>query len=671
MVLINGIKYACERCIRGHRVTTCNHTDQPLMMIKPKGRPSTTCAYCKELRKSKGIKPPGTCTCGRQEKKRLAQKAKEETRAKARELAGKNCTCNNSNIIDGIEISKENMIKKCPVHSKKTKRSPSKKRTTTNSTTGSISSSINHNHHNHHPNNKPRAGIFPRVNSSTSLDSNFLSASSILSDSSNHLSTNFIDSDILSGKITKDYHHVPSLASISSLQSSNSLDQNISSPQSPPLGAMQFNFITGGFNNNNNNNNINNSSGLHNVSRNWDNSNGKSYSNHNQSQNGSNISSSQINLNMLGSSSNNSHTNMGKNYQSSFHIGSPPVGNKSALASPPLKPNPGAVIVPLEEFVPPDLNGVGRVTDSSSYVNDWALNGGENASFKEYGSRSDSRKSSIVPSVTSNEADDYSIHQYGKPLPDRQPQASNGLLDMFLDSSSISTLSKANVLLQEKNNGNHIEKSKLYTESFYPNERTKSQRTTGDNDSIRSVEVLSLTPSFMDIPGSYTNAKRKTRPNREGNNGQIPISNSNNSAISSVFQNKQRSSSMDRNHRYIKNLADNTINPEVTDGGAIYDSFNINSNMDVNKFPIMNDTTIDDDDNNNNNTNTNTTNNNNDMFNHNNNINNNNVNQNDVDTNNLYSSEASPVNALQFSSPPSQLLSEQGFADLDNFMSTL
>ncbi|SMN19088.1 similar to Saccharomyces cerevisiae YGL166W CUP2 Copper-binding transcription factor [Maudiozyma saulgeensis] len=665
MVLINGIKYACERCIRGHRVTTCNHTDQPLMMIKPKGRPSTTCSYCKELRKSKGIKPPGTCTCGRQEKKRLAQKAKEEARAKAKEFASKNCTCNNkiNTIIDSNNnnelLSKENIMQKCPVHSKKNKRSTSTKRKTNNN--GSTTSSTNH-----HTHNKPRAGIFPRVNSSTSLDSNLLSASSILSDSSNHLSTSFIDSDILTGKITKDYHHVPSLASISSLQSSNSLDQNISTPQSPPLGAMQFNFISGGFTNNNNNHN-NNASSLHNVSRNWDNSNGKSHSNNN-----SNRSSSQINLNMLASSSNNSHINMAKSYQSSFHIGSPPVSNanKSALASPPLKPNPGAVIVPLEEFVPPDLNGVGRVTDCNSYANDWSLNGGESASFKEYVSQPDSRKSSIVPSVTSNDADDYSIHQYGKALPDRQHQASNGLLDMFLDSSSISTLSKANILLQDKHSGNHNEKGKLYTESFYPNERTRSQRTAGDNDSVRSVEVLSITPSFMDIPGNYMNAKRKTRPNRDGNNSVASLS----------TQNKPRSSSMDRNHRYIKNLVDSASNPVVGDASAIYDGFDANSNTNINRFPIMNSMIIDDNNNNNNNNNDmfNQSNNNNNQINCNiNNINGNatdnidNVNPNDVDMNNLYSSEASPVNTLQLSSPPSQLLSEQGFADLDNFLSTL
>ncbi|KAG0672526.1 hypothetical protein C6P45_001990 [Maudiozyma exigua] len=664
MVLINGIKYACERCIRGHRVTTCNHADQPLMMIKPKGRPSTTCTYCKELRKSKGVKPPGTCTCGRQEKKRLAQKAKEEARAKAKELAGKNCTCSKNMKKENIDdlMQQDNTInsitKKCPVHSKKAKRSPSKRSS-----------------------NKPRAGVFPKVNSSTSLDSNFLSASSILSDSSNHLSTSFIDSDILQGKITKDYHHVPSLASISSLQSSNSLDQNISTPQSPPLGAMQFNFITGGYNqqNNNNNNNGATTSSLHNVSRNWDGSTGKTHSNN------TNRSSSQININTmnvmpssnLNNTYNNVHTNS-NNGRSSFHIGSPPISSRSALASPPLRPNPGAVIVPLEEFVPPDLNGVGKVTDSTSYVNDWALNGGENSSLREFGSQSDSRKSSIVPSVTSNDADDYSsIHQYGKQMGERQPQASNGLLDMFLDSSSMSTLSKANVLLQEKdqknnnNNNNHmnnnIEKNNIYNESFYPNDRSRSQRTAGDNDSVRSVEVLSLTPSFMDIPGNHINPKRKGRPGRDNMSSQVPISNSNTQSTNSnlnimqdVPQTVPRFSNLNNEEKFINDMTDPHVNPVI--GTTMYDNFDANMNNHINsnnnhnnKYPMTNENMA--------------TNNNKNMFN--NNTNNGNVSPNDMDMNNIYSSDLSPNDGLQFSSPPSQLLSEQGFADLDNFMSTL
>ena len=66
MVLINGVKYACDRCIRGHRVTTCTHTDQPLTMIKPKGRPASQCHHCRENRKQKSVHV--SCTCGKKTK---------------------------------------------------------------------------------------------------------------------------------------------------------------------------------------------------------------------------------------------------------------------------------------------------------------------------------------------------------------------------------------------------------------------------------------------------------------------------------------------------------------------------------------------------------------------------------------------------------------------------
>lgn len=96
MVLLNGVKYACERCIRGHRVSSCTHTDKPLTMIKPKGRPASQCPHCREQRKLKNThsscscgkkgKSPGThlasclchknshCTCPTKEKKAVARK---------------------------------------------------------------------------------------------------------------------------------------------------------------------------------------------------------------------------------------------------------------------------------------------------------------------------------------------------------------------------------------------------------------------------------------------------------------------------------------------------------------------------------------------------------------------------------------------------------------------
>ncbi|KAK9456668.1 hypothetical protein V1511DRAFT_486486 [Dipodascopsis uninucleata] len=62
MVFIDGVKYACETCIRGHRVTTCAHKDRPLTMIKPKGRPVSQCAHCREARKTRALHTRCECT---------------------------------------------------------------------------------------------------------------------------------------------------------------------------------------------------------------------------------------------------------------------------------------------------------------------------------------------------------------------------------------------------------------------------------------------------------------------------------------------------------------------------------------------------------------------------------------------------------------------------------
>ncbi|WVW85477.1 hypothetical protein I302_107515 [Kwoniella bestiolae CBS 10118] len=64
MVLINEKKYACEKCIKGHRVSGCTHTDRPLYEIKKKGRPSTQCSCCKDRRKVAGSSVHNKCICG-------------------------------------------------------------------------------------------------------------------------------------------------------------------------------------------------------------------------------------------------------------------------------------------------------------------------------------------------------------------------------------------------------------------------------------------------------------------------------------------------------------------------------------------------------------------------------------------------------------------------------
>ncbi|KZO91026.1 copper-fist-domain-containing protein, partial [Calocera viscosa TUFC12733] len=54
-VFVNNKKYACATCIKGHRSSTCGHTDRPLFEIKRKGRPQTQCEHCRRLRKTRQV----------------------------------------------------------------------------------------------------------------------------------------------------------------------------------------------------------------------------------------------------------------------------------------------------------------------------------------------------------------------------------------------------------------------------------------------------------------------------------------------------------------------------------------------------------------------------------------------------------------------------------------
>ena len=44
-----------ESCIKGHRSSTCQHTNRALFEIKRKGRPVTQCDNCRHLRKTKQL----------------------------------------------------------------------------------------------------------------------------------------------------------------------------------------------------------------------------------------------------------------------------------------------------------------------------------------------------------------------------------------------------------------------------------------------------------------------------------------------------------------------------------------------------------------------------------------------------------------------------------------
>lgn len=55
MVLLNGQKFACQSCIKGHRSSSCNHKDRPLFEIRKKGRPVSQCDACRHLRRTKKL----------------------------------------------------------------------------------------------------------------------------------------------------------------------------------------------------------------------------------------------------------------------------------------------------------------------------------------------------------------------------------------------------------------------------------------------------------------------------------------------------------------------------------------------------------------------------------------------------------------------------------------
>jgi len=45
MILVDGDKYACVQCIRGHRSSTCKHSARPLVQVRGRGRPSLNAGH--------------------------------------------------------------------------------------------------------------------------------------------------------------------------------------------------------------------------------------------------------------------------------------------------------------------------------------------------------------------------------------------------------------------------------------------------------------------------------------------------------------------------------------------------------------------------------------------------------------------------------------------------
>ncbi|PIB00634.1 Copper resistance protein [Cercospora beticola] len=62
----DGTKWACQSCLKGHRVSGCNHTDRELTLVPKKGRPVTQCQHCRLERKKRSAHVK--CDCGEAEK---------------------------------------------------------------------------------------------------------------------------------------------------------------------------------------------------------------------------------------------------------------------------------------------------------------------------------------------------------------------------------------------------------------------------------------------------------------------------------------------------------------------------------------------------------------------------------------------------------------------------
>ncbi|KAL2835238.1 hypothetical protein BDW59DRAFT_137370 [Aspergillus cavernicola] len=100
-MLIEGEKWACEACVRGHRVSSCHHSDRPLTHINKKGRPVSQCLHCRGLRKSRTTHTK--CECG--DKKKASHKndidphvaekrdLKQDSHSRCGCTHGQRCTC--------------------------------------------------------------------------------------------------------------------------------------------------------------------------------------------------------------------------------------------------------------------------------------------------------------------------------------------------------------------------------------------------------------------------------------------------------------------------------------------------------------------------------------------------------------------------------------------------
>ncbi|KAI9802678.1 MAG: hypothetical protein M1825_002700 [Sarcosagium campestre] len=74
MPVLNGVKYACEPCMRGHRSSKCTHSDRLLVQVRKPGRPLSSCPHTNTQCNCGGIRmaipKASSCACGSDSNKR-------------------------------------------------------------------------------------------------------------------------------------------------------------------------------------------------------------------------------------------------------------------------------------------------------------------------------------------------------------------------------------------------------------------------------------------------------------------------------------------------------------------------------------------------------------------------------------------------------------------------
>ncbi|KAL1960325.1 hypothetical protein VTO42DRAFT_8285 [Malbranchea cinnamomea] len=106
-MLIDGEKWACDACIRGHRVSSCQHSDRPLSHINRKGRPVSQCPHCRGLRKARANHVK--CECGSKPHRKNDCKKESENTGKNKQCCcshGSRCTCSGKRDADMATIPK-------------------------------------------------------------------------------------------------------------------------------------------------------------------------------------------------------------------------------------------------------------------------------------------------------------------------------------------------------------------------------------------------------------------------------------------------------------------------------------------------------------------------------------------------------------------------------------